>query len=95
MKALGPVVYAIRLDDDIIKIGLTGNLMNRLSTVRCRAKSTTGELLAFIPGDESDEAVLHTQLRTHLAHGREYYRPTPEVMAVVNEMRRQLGLRPL
>lgn len=53
------------------------------------------ELLAIKPGTRADEADLHRQLVEHLHHGREWYNPTPEVLAVINEWREALGREPL
>lgn len=79
------VVYAMRVPDGAIKIGCTSNLPNRLSGLH-------GEILAFRPGDFADEKELHLKLAAHRNRGREYYNPTPEVVAVVNDMRDHFGL---
>lgn len=41
------------------------------------------------------EAAVHAELRRSLAHGREFYRPTPQVLAAVNRMRERFDLTPL
>lgn len=94
-KALGPVLYAVRLDDGVIKIGCTINLLKRVATIRSTEHSTTVELLAFMPGDVAAELALHRQLTAHRARGREYYRATAEVMAAVDRMRATVGMEPL
>lgn len=81
------MVYACRLVDGIIKIGCTGDLASRLRTVGSGA-----ELLGFMPGDFADERAIHQTLTAHRARGREYYHPTPAVLAVVNEMRDRFDL---
>lgn len=81
------VVYAIRLDDGVIKIGCTRNLTKR------RGHFPGGEILGFTFGDEADELQIHHQLHGHVARGREYYHPTAAVLSLVNDrMRRPLGL---
>jgi len=85
---LPPVIYCIRLDDGCIKIGWTEDLAAR--------KRSFGKgwqrILAVTPGTLEDEKELHVVLAASLARGREYYHPTAEVMAVVNDMRRRVGL---
>ena len=87
-RSLGSVVYFARMADGVIKIGHTTNLHHRLHSIR-------GELLAFRLGDAVDERRVHAQLRAYRAHSREYYRPAPEVMAVVEAAREGLGLAPM
>ena len=80
--APGQVLYAIELPDGVIKIGCTRNLYYRRRMVGRGA-----EILGFIPGDLDDEKAIHAELKPHRARGHEYYRRTPEVLAVVNRMR--------
>jgi len=90
LKALGPVVYALRVPDGAIKIGYSMDLPNRM---RRFVRSSEAEILAVLPGETmAEEQAIHGRLRDHVAYGREFYRPTPEVMAVVNRMREQIGL---
>lgn len=94
MNSLGSVVYAARLDDGVIKIGWTERFGSRLRWL----KSYNGqgiELIAFRQGTRDDEQAIHAELAEHIHHGREYYSATPEVLAVVNEMREALTLPPL
>ena len=87
--SLGPVVYAIRTMDGLIKIGSTVNLGRRLRSL----KSEFGEhkLLCFQPGTPADEKALHAKWRPHRAHGREWYHPAPEILDWINENRMVLG----
>lgn len=85
VSALDPVVYAIRRRDGIIKVGWTSDIARR-------SKELGGEVLAFQFGTREDEKALHARLADHLAHGREYYYPTPFVVSVINEMRQRLRL---
>jgi hypothetical protein len=86
LASLPPVVYAVRVDG-AIKIGHSTELHNRL-----RKYGPTAELLAFIPGTRSDEKSIHDALTPYRARGHEFYRPTVEVLDVVNPMRAALGL---
>lgn len=88
LRALGHVVYAVRVDD-VIKIGCTGDLARR-----CRELHAS-DVLAFMPGTVDVERALHDRLVEHRHHGVEWYYPTPGVMAVVNEMREVIGLDPV
>lgn len=83
------VLYAVRLPDGVIKIGCTTDLATRRLSYR------DGEILAFIPGTFADEKAIHKTLAPHVAWGREWYRPAPAVIAVVNEMRAHFNLEPL
>lgn len=95
LRSLGPVIYAIRLDGGVIKIGFTTDLHRRQITVAHRAGSITRELLAFRTGTQADEKALHGLLDGHQARGMEYYYPTRRVLEVVNQMRDRLGLDPI
>lgn len=96
LLTLGRVVYAVRIDSGAIKFGCTGNLDNRLHTIRHQSGSATTELLAFEIGGFDDEKALHSRLdSSRIAGKREYYHPTPEVMAIVNGMRARLSQPPL
>jgi hypothetical protein len=89
MEALGDVVYAIRLPDDTIKIGWTTNLAQRKRS--WRMPGNTG-ILAVKPGTCDEEQAIHQRLTAYLQRGREYYHPTPEVLAEVNSLRDAVGL---
>lgn len=90
-RELPPVVYFLRTDDDLIKIGHTTNLARR--------KGAFGpgweRVLAVVPGSRDDEAALHARFAEHLARGREYFRPAPDLLAHINELRFALGVQPL
>lgn len=87
VNAMGTVIYAVRRTDGVIKIGYTADLWRR-------SKEIGGEILAYQYASLADEKALHATLVDHRAHSQEYYKPTPEVMAVVNVMRMRLGLEP-
>lgn len=92
--ALGSVIYVARLDGDLVKVGHTADLVGRVRALRWYTQAAQVELLAVLPGTADDEAELHRRLESHRARGREYYHPAPEVMAVVNDMRAQMGRPP-
>lgn len=83
-----PMVYAARVEDGLIKIGCSIDIYRRMIQLR-------GELLGFMFGDLDDERMIHETLAADLNHGREWFNPTPAVMAVVNDLRAGLGLEPL
>ena len=88
LRSLGEVVYAVRIGD-VVKIGHTTNFQMRFSQLHAN------EVLGFVQGTLDDEQTIHGQLTAHLHHGREWYYPTPGVLAVVNEMRQRVGLAPI
>jgi hypothetical protein len=87
-RELGPCVYFIRTNDGLIKIGHTTRL-----DVRKRAfGSGWKHILALTPGTRSDETALHLRFAAHLARGREFYHPTPDLLGYINDLRLQLGV---
>ncbi len=92
LDGLGPVVYAIATFDGLVKIGYSGNMAQRY-----RSYTRIGQLVAWESGGTPErEAELHALLAPHAARGREWYHPTPEVLAVVYAMREALGItRPI
>ena len=91
LTALGQVVYAVRTKDGLVKIGCTADLARRARQVGSGMKS----ILAWQPGTFADEAAAHSRLKPSLARGRETYNPSAEVVAFVNELRSNLGVRPI
>ena len=87
----GPIIYAVLLDDNIIKIGYTENLNERMSQLGCGLSA----LLALMPGTIWDEKHIHKRLAAHRAHSHEYYHADAEVITVVNLMRAKLNLKPI
>ena len=83
------VIYAVQLPDGVIKIGCTTNLARRRHAYR------DADILAFRPGTMDEEQAIHKSLKRHLVHGREWYRPVPAVIDVVNEIRDHFHLEPL
>lgn len=88
---LGEVIYVIRCDDGLIKIGWTRGLRERRRSI----ESDFTAILAVRPGSYDDEQAIHARFRRHCARGREYYHPTPEILDFINEIRDQAGVPPL
>ena len=93
-EIFGAVMYALRLADGTIKIGITGNLHKRLMSYRA-AVGENPDLLAIKQGTHADEQAIHRQLTDHVKHGREWYHPHAEVLAIVNDWRADLNMEPL
>ena len=91
---LGSVVYAARLADGTIKIGHTERFDLRLHWLK-NYNHQDVDLMAFRVGTYEEEQAIHASLVDHRDHAHEYYRATPEVLAVVNAMRTDLGLDPV
>jgi len=77
-----------------IKIGWTEHFGDRLRWLKSYVQQDV-ELIGFQFGSRDDEQEIHADLRSFVARGREYYHPTPEVLAVVNAMRESLNMPPL
>ena len=96
MNSLGSVIYVARMGDGTIKIGHTNRFGERMRWLKSEQRMDAS-LIAFRLGTYAEEQQLHKALvgsRTKNGHetAREFYDPTPEVMAVVNSMRAVLGL---
>lgn len=87
---VGPVLYAVRTGG-LIKFGFTTDAYERIR----KYGDIRNSVLALKPGTRADETALHRSLRAHCAKGREYYHPTPEVIALVNEWRTALNFEPI
>ena len=94
LAALGTVLYAVAVGDDTIKIGYTADVVRRLDHLRSETREEC-RLLAIRFGSMDDERELHRSLKDHRSHGREYYHPHPEVLALVNEWRSAMGQEPV
>jgi hypothetical protein len=92
LAELGPVVYAIVTFDGLVKIGYSSNMAQRYGSY-----ARIGQLVAWeANGTLEREAEIHASLEPYVAKGREWYHPTPEVLAVVYAMREALGItRPI
>jgi hypothetical protein len=82
------LIYAIRCHDGLIKIGHTRNLVDR----RGHLNTAHDAILSVEPASFEEEQRLHGELRDSVGRAREYYHPTPEVLAYVNGVREKLGV---
>lgn len=91
VNALGPVIYAFATRDGRIKIGYSEHLGNRSARF-----GGMGRLLAFAPGATmAEERALHAALAEHTDRDAEFYRPHPDVLTVINDMRARINMAPL
>lgn len=86
-RDIGQCVYAVRVKPDLIKIGCTTNLHQRIRTFG----ATWSDVLLALSADFEYEAALHRRFAQHVARGREFYHPAPEIMAWINTERECLG----
>lgn len=87
MRDLGPVVYYLRVGD-LVKVGFTTDLAARLRHYPAETK-----LLAWrMNGSFDMEREICQRLRTSVDHGREWFRPTTDVIAEVNAAREACGI---
>lgn len=84
-----PIVYYVQVGEHI-KIGFTTNLKTRMNSY-----PPSRRLLATEPGGLSQEHLRHRQFGAHLALGNEWFRPAPELIEHINELRRAAGSAPL
>ena len=94
IAAIGSVLYAVAVGDDTIKIGYTTDVVRRLDHLRSET-SQPCRLLAIRFGSMDDEREVHQSLAAFRSHGREYYHPHPEVLALVDQWRQAMGQAPL
>lgn len=80
-------IYFLTLDDKI-KIGWTANLEQRL-----RSYPPHAQVVVSYPGTRADERDLHRSLKPSLVAGREWYEPTPEVVAAMRQAQLDESLR--
>lgn len=91
-RGVGPCVYFFRTKDGLIKIGFTTNLGNR----RHWFGIGWNQILAIIrPGDLDIERAHHAQFAEHLARGREWFHPAPDLIDYINDIRSRLGVPPV
>lgn len=72
-----PVVYFAR-DCDLVKIGFTGQLRNRLVSIKSKIGGRKLELLGTLPGGRELERQLHTRF-AHLRQHGEWFTLTDEI----------------
>ena len=88
------MLYAVAVGDDTIKIGYTADVVRRLDHLRSETREEC-RLLAIRFGSMDDEREVHQSLAAFRSHGREYYHPHPEVLALVDQWRQAMGQAPL
>lgn len=93
LAGMGPCVYVIRFDD-LVKIGWTANLGQRLIALRV-PRTRLDRVLLVKPGTLADEHALHERFAAHRGRGREYFHAAPDLMAWVNGCRAEMGLPPI
>ena len=92
MSLLGPAIYAVKVRGGLVKIGYTSNVRNRVQSL---GVGTEAMLAMLLNGTFEEERAIHARLRGHAVKGREWYSATdPDVVAIVNEMRAEMGLEP-
>jgi hypothetical protein len=95
---IASMIYAVMLPGDVIKIGYTTNLDQRISKLASVNGVPRGDIQVLgvrLGATFEDEQALHAKLSPYLHHGKEYYRPEVKVWRAINSMRRSLGLMPL
>jgi hypothetical protein len=96
LRLSGSFLYAARMSSGVVKFGFTAGLLSsRIDQLAGDARDAGEQfdrLIAIHHGTKADERALHRSLAGHRSHGREWYNPTPEVMAVVNDWRAALGM---
>lgn len=77
------VIYFMEYGE-LIKIGFTTNLAERLYKIRGRG--VLGKVLATVPGTMRDEKAVLMRFGEHWEHG-EYYRPGPSLMRFIDTLK--------
>ncbi len=98
-RGLAPLLYAFRIDHGaagnrftVVKIGFTEHLDQRRRSLR----ASWLDLLAIKPGTRADEEALHRRIPDkHRAYAREYYLPTPQIIALLDGWRATFNLPPI
>lgn len=93
----GAMLYAFTFGP-YVKLGWTEHLDQRAYQLRSQAIAEgydVPQILGFKPGTRAEELELHRGLATSVHHGREWYHPTPEVLAVINDWREAVGRQPV
>lgn len=87
LRDLGPVIYYLRVGA-LVKIGYTGDLAQRI-----RDYPPDVKLLAWRTNATFEmEQEIHAALTAHTAARVEWYYPTPEIIAVINQARIDCGI---
>ena len=78
------IVYYVKLPGDMIKIGTTSNLAQRLRSLRVDSDA----VLATEPGDRQLEAMRHAQFKSCRIGTRENFKPTEELLSHIDMIAR-------
>lgn len=78
-------IYYVRIGDTV-KIGFAKNVSQRM-----RQYPPTAALLAVEPGTPKIERARHSLFAAHLAHGREWFNPNPELDAWITQVLERHG----
>jgi len=89
------VVYFATREDGAIKIGFSSDVPRRLYEVATKHHIRTPRLLATVSGNKRLENAIHREFVAHHL-GREWYTPTPELLALVGRAHRgePIGILP-
>lgn len=77
-----PIVYYVQVGNDI-KIGTTGNLHRRLTSLPAGAR-----VLGTEPGDFNLEAERLRQFAEYRCHGKEWFHPAPQLLTHIASLSR-------
>lgn len=89
LERLAQVYFIEAVGLDLIKIGYALDLQKRFTNMMTMSPAAL-TLLGVLDGGPKLECALHEQLAAHRAHG-EWFRKTPEVMAIVATARPSPG----
>lgn len=88
-RAVKPKVYYVQVGE-YIKIGYTKRLRERMTQYPPHKR-----LLATEDGGRDREVERHNQFAGSLAQGKEWFRPTPDLIDHINQLRAKLGSGPI
>ena len=86
MAELGDVVYFVRIANEV-KIGYTSNIHQRRNHFGIRNE----DILAVLPGGRDEERRHHELFAADRVHG-EYFNPSPQLLAYINDIRGACGV---
>lgn len=92
---VGEVLYGVWTWDRLIKIGYTTRIWQRLGAYGINHANVADRILFVAAGTFAEEQIIHYMLSDHVERGQEYYRPTEEVLDIVNQLRARCSLEPM
>lgn len=92
---LNGCLYFFRSPAGLIKIGYSTEIGNRIRALAWKWKTGPEAVLAVTETLREREQELHAQFARHLADGDTWYRPTTELLDIIDEIRTDTGLPPL